>query len=142
MGCGVHVLSEVRSATYPVGFDGGNITDSFTKLGQRWRDAKIPSIFHATQENKALLDALYGMEFEAPPVKLSGSDLTRNMFTECDTPILCHVNNLQDGEAAPDNGCLRLVVQIEDDVFVDDTTRAWKHATPYCGQVQTVKGGE
>jgi hypothetical protein len=102
----------------------------------------LPALFHATLENKVALEALYGVEFEAPPVELSGSDLTRNMFMECDTPILCHVNNLKDGLIAFNSSALRLVVRVEGGYFVDYHDQEWNYATPYCGQVQTVKGEE
>jgi hypothetical protein len=113
----------------------------FTVDGRFNKTDTLPELFHATPENKTLLDALYGVEFESPPVKLSGSDLTRKMFTECDAPILCYVNNPQDVAIGCNGFYLRLVVRVEGEYFVDHNNQEWTYATPYCGQVQTVKGG-
>jgi hypothetical protein len=54
----------------------------FTVDGKIDLDGVLQSVFHATPENKALLEQLYRTEFEAPPVKLSGSDLTRAKLKE------------------------------------------------------------
>lgn len=41
--------------------------ESFTLDGKRFRDGKVPSIFHATPENCRKLSEFYGIEFEQPP---------------------------------------------------------------------------
>ena len=43
--------------------------ESCTKSGEFYENLGIPCIFHATQENKDLLEKLYGVEFETPPPK-------------------------------------------------------------------------
>jgi hypothetical protein len=139
-GAGVFSTVGYKLQSYPL-----TISDHdacFTVDGRFNKIDILPALFHATQKNKVALEALYGVEFEAPPVELSGSDLTRKMFTECDTPILSHVTNLKDGLTGLNSSYLRLVVRAEDEYFVDHSDRKWNYATPYCGQVQTVKGGE
>ena len=75
----------------------GRTTLLFTISGRSGFLEKIPSIFHATLENKKILDRLYGIEFEEPPKTLyqkmeehfnkGGSDVL------C-TPISCNTSKL------------------------------------------------
>ena len=75
----------------------GRTTMVFTTSGKRGLLNKIPSIFHATLENKKILDRLYGIEFEEPSKTLyqkmeehfnkGGSDVL------C-TPISCNTSKL------------------------------------------------
>lgn len=41
---------------------------SFTECGMYHNTDQYPSIFHATKENQALLEALYGVKFDDPPL--------------------------------------------------------------------------
>ena len=54
---------------YPLGirYDDGFSIQTFTAEGYYHITNKLPRLFHATPENKAKLEALYGMEFEKPP---------------------------------------------------------------------------
>ena len=75
----------------------GRTTMSFTISGRSGLLNKIPSIFHATLENKKILDRLYGVEFEEPSKTLyqkmkehfnkGGNDVL------C-TPISCNTSKL------------------------------------------------
>ena len=42
---------------------------TFTTCGRQYQCDDVPSIIHATQQNKELLEKLYGVEFEAVPPK-------------------------------------------------------------------------
>lgn len=103
----------------------------FTVDGKIHSDGVLQSVFHATPENKTMLEQLYRTEFEAPPVKLSGSDLTRTKLKEFGKPILCWVNDKSDEDAIPYN----YVVLIAEytDRFVTPSGVEWKYAVPYTG---------
>jgi hypothetical protein len=49
---------------------------------------------------------------------------------------------MKDGLVGINSSYLRLVVRVEDGYFVDYHDQEWNYATPYVGQVQTVKGWE
>lgn len=84
-----------------------------------------PSIFHATPENRALLEALYKCEFEPP--KLKGSDLTRKLLIE-GKHVLCYVNAYSDERAISE---LKTDIIISfDQCFRTPAGNFWHHAVP------------
>lgn len=106
---------------------------SLTKCGRHLASDTRPSIFHATPENKSLLDALYGVEFEAPPVKLSGSELTLSKLEEFGKPILCWVGDYSDERAITDKH-VTLISKYHEGEFVTPSDVHWQYAVPYTGE--------
>ena len=84
----------------------------------------VPAIFHATPENKALLEALYKCEFESP--KLKGSDLTRKLLSD-GKHVLCYVRNDSEGDCADK---IEIVTELFEDVFLTLRRQSYKYAVP------------
>jgi hypothetical protein len=105
-GVKIHLLCDYESETYPLLLMSSNCAASISTKGFKVITDKIPYIFHATPENKALLEALYKCEFEAP--KLKGSDLTRKLLSE-GKHVLCYVSNSGD-EAASTSGNSQVII--------------------------------
>lgn len=123
-------ITESPHLYYPIRI---NYSDSknknFTSEGKYLDHDKLPSIFHATPENKAMLDALYGTEFETPPVKLHGSDLTCAKLKETGMPILCWVSDSLDKT----NKTVTLIVTEHNGIFQCSSGFNWRYAIPYTG---------
>ena len=65
----VCTLTERGSIGYPLSIFLNYNLESCTFIGEFYENLGIPCIFHATQENKELLEKLHGVEFEAAPPK-------------------------------------------------------------------------
>lgn len=66
---------------------------SFTECGMYHNTDHHPSIFHATKENQALLEALYGVKFDDPP--LSDADRVIKALEKANgKPVLCLVKSV------------------------------------------------
>lgn len=114
---------------YPIEINFNSKTKLFTSEGKYLEDNRVSCIFHATPENKAMLDALYGIEFETPPTKLSGSDLTRAKLKETGKPILCWVSDALDKP----NKTVTLIVTAYNGIFQSSSGVSWRYAIPYTG---------
>lgn len=108
--------------SYPIRINEHN---SFSLEGKAVIVDSVQSIFHATPENKALLEALYKCEFESP--KLKGSDLTRKLLSE-GKHVLCRVNQASDFTAEKYNDIV-IVRSFEGSLF-RSLNGSWKHAVP------------
>jgi len=91
---GTDILQVISSddAMYPI-----EVGDkSFTECGMYHNTDHYPSIFHATKENQALLEALYGVKFDDPP--LSDKEKVIEALKNANgRPVLCWVwDNLYD----------------------------------------------
>ena len=76
---------------YPIGV-GEKI---FTECGMYLCSDQYPSIFHATKENQALLESLYGVKFDDPP--LSDKEKVIEALKNTDgRPVLCWASNSQE----------------------------------------------
>jgi len=109
---------------------------SFTSYGKISVNHLKPDLFHATLENKALLEALYKCEFEAP--KLKGSDLTRKLLNE-GNHVLCGLSVHGDG-AAGNGTFVGLIVRFEDGCFIDGSNNPWSSAVPCNDYANLVDG--
>ena len=68
---------------------------SFTECGMYHNTDHHPSIFHATKENQALLEALYGVKFDDPP--LSDKEKVIEALKDANgKPVLCWASNSQE----------------------------------------------
>ena len=67
----VCTLVEIDSINYPleITLNTREGLETCTTSGEMFESDSIPCIFHATQENKDLLEKLYGVEFENHPPK-------------------------------------------------------------------------
>lgn len=77
--------------SYPIHLQGR--TEDFTRDGKSLEGDMTPSIFHATEENHALLEKLYGRKFEAPPTKPTSREIIKAMLERGDKNVLCWVGN-------------------------------------------------
>jgi hypothetical protein len=127
MGVGVYLLNHTNSQEYPVGMD--EIT--FTNCGQNVAGWQVPAIFHATPENQAALELLYGQKFEDAPKPVPvGSDLTRWLLAKHGKPVLCYVDDESDAIAVR-YLMLRTVVDInENGLFIAGNGCKWRYAVP------------
>mgnify|MGYP006349452971 CR=1 FL=1 len=129
----IHQLSStVNSSTYPNRIDNWTLTNE----GKLTPLSVTPTIFHATPENKALLEALYKCEFESPNLK--GSDLTRKLLSE-GKHVLCGLSVHGDG-AAGNGTFVGLIVRFEDGRFIDGSNNPWSNAVPCNDYANLVDG--
>lgn len=89
----------------------------YTANGQGFGNLKsVPSLFHATPENRQALVTLYG-EDAVPELPLRGSELTRRLL-EKQKYVLCLVSYIGDDNARSSNPPkVRTVTAVEDDGF-------------------------
>ena len=100
-GGSIFTLHEQDSDCYPL-FLGTGIyeDDTFDYTGVWRRGQKVPSLYHATEENyKKLSDFYPHIEFEQPPKVLTGSDLCRAMLEKGWKYVPCYVHDGSDDEA-------------------------------------------
>ena len=117
------------TVSYPLRF--GAIT--FTRDGRRHTRDITPSLFHATPENKAKLEALYGVEFEKPPVKPTSKEIIQAMLARGDMYVCCWVS---DHEQEPDHRCVCYLISGYDGdeasfPYLLSRGGCWKYATPF-----------
>lgn len=79
------VKKTVDSETFTLSIEGHNRQVSFTCKGMFYSADVVPSIFHATEESRALLEKLYGVEFEKPvtPKDIIQALLKHNKYVPC-----------------------------------------------------------
>lgn len=114
------------SKYYPLTADGY----TFTFDGNLVKDNRLPSIFHATPKNHALLEQLYGGEFEKPPVKPSSKEIIRAMLDRGDKYVCCW---LSDNDETPDkSNVYELIEEVTSTGFRPYRERySWEYATPF-----------
>jgi hypothetical protein len=117
--------------SYPIRI---NERNSFSLEGKAVIVDSVQSIFHATPENKALLEALYKCEFESP--KLKGSDLTRKLLSE-GKHALCYVSDVSDESI---HSAVGIISCLRSDKFVTQTGNSWRFAVPCNDYANLVDG--
>ena len=110
------------TVSYPLRF--GAIT--FTRDGRRHTRDITPSLFHATPENKAKLEALYGVEFETPPVKPTSREIIKATLARGDKYVLCRATNCESYD------CYFVLIErvFEDGGYSDSEGAIWDSAEP------------
>lgn len=118
------------SAEYPILVNfGSRYTYTFTIDGKSYDEHVLPSIFHATPENKAKLEDLHGVEFEKPPIKPSSLDIIKVMLNRGDELVPCWVS---DQIKEPNEHChLEFIKTVKDDKFYNPLGGRWLYATPF-----------
>ena len=111
--------------------DGDENFDTFTLEGFYSRAHKAPLIFHATPENKAKLDALYGVEFEEPPSKPTSKEIVKAYLDRGDKSVCCWASTINEQPKSINKWVFIEQVIDGDYPFVDKGGRYWKHATPF-----------
>lgn len=107
------------------------VTENFIPDGRRYDAYPATALVHATPENHAMLEALYGIEFEVPPPKSTPKQIIKAMLARGDKYVLCLVaDNLQ--QIAEGNGVPTAVTAVEEgSVFCFHTeSYCWKYAIP------------
>ena len=133
---GIHALIESKDHRYPLYIE--RFT-SMTDTGLQEVSNFVPQIFHATPENKLLLEALYKCEFESP--KLKGSDLTRKLLSEGAKFILCRVHTRSDNVAGQSNDFAVIKEVLETNSFFKATDGCvWEYAVPCNDYANLVDG--
>ena len=65
------------------------------RCGKIISSQNYPSIFHATKENQALLEALYGVKFDDPPLS-DKEKVIESLKNANGKPVLCWASNSQE----------------------------------------------
>ena len=97
----------------------------FTENGYSSIDDTTPSIVLATEENRKMLNHLFGVEYE--PVKLEGSELAKKLLK--DKPQTCWVSDVSD-DYATSSGRVVLIKEFENSSFISKSGIGWKFAVP------------
>ena len=98
---------------------------TFTEQGYHTTLGVTSSIVLATDENRKMLNHLFGVEYE--PVKLEGSELAKKLLK--DKPQTCYVSDDSDEHAVSRNGVV-LIMEFENDRFISKSGVGWKFAVP------------
>ena len=103
----------------------------FTKNGRIRHGDGLRGVFHATPENHALLEQLYGVEFEKPPVKPTSREIIQAMLARGDKYVCCWVSD--DIEEPDENKAQKFVfVYREGEKYPYGCALGnWKYATPF-----------
>ena len=139
---GTHVfqLEGDSSLYYPLSVtyyenDGDVAFDTFTLEGFLSKYHKVPLLFHATEENKDKLEALYGVEFEvlppASPSKPTSKEIIKALRVKTGNKVPCWVSN---ATKHPTRDNLWVFIESVKDghssPYCDDTAQ-WSYATPF-----------
>lgn len=130
MGCGIFTLQAVRkSIMYPIKICRDDFAEFLTEDGKLYDHDQAAMIFHATPENHELLEKLYGVEFEKPPVKLTSREIIQAMFKRGDRSVTCWVSDTNEN---PDSHhTWAFIRSVSDKLFIDKDGSAWRFATPF-----------
>lgn len=127
-GVGVYTVQPHHSKEYPLKISNGKEERSFKPDGRLWRDDPLQSLYHATEENRAALEQLHGLEFEAPTK--TGSDRVRELLAENpNRAVLCGVSDVSDS-GAQNNG-LVIITSCNNTRFYSVEGVPWKYAVPF-----------
>lgn len=122
----VSIHAPCRKSPYPIDI----FSTTFTIDGKLREDDKLPMIFLATEENHALLEKLYGVEFEKPPAPPTSRDIIQALLNSGQKYVPCYVSS---GIVAPNGGSyLDFIVCVHNDGrFYNQLGGGWKYATPF-----------
>lgn len=98
------------------------------ELGCDCSESKIPLVVHATQENQKILNKLYNVEFEKPPLR--GSELTKKLLESGWDCVPCWISNCSD-EHAREYKCKDIVNFLKFDKFYSSNATSHNFAVPF-----------
>ena len=102
----------------------------FTCDGKYLGDEPVPSLLHATHKNHALLEQLYGVEFEKPPVKPTSREIVQAMLVRGDKSVPCWARDFNTNPKRRHEWVY--ICSIDDyGYFFDRNGIAWKYVTPF-----------
>lgn len=100
------------------------------KEGKYYDTNVLQSLIHATPENHRMLERLFGVEFEKPPIKLTSKEIVQAMFNKGHKYVLCWVSI--DTEQPDNTSVWAFIKEINDDGwFVDQNNLDWQYVTPF-----------
>ena len=116
---------------YPLMITVGKSYRILTNDGKIRSGDKLPALLHATPENHALLEQLYGDEFEAPPAVPTSKEIVKAYLDRGDKRVCCWVSNMNGRPTSVNKWVFIDQVTDGDYPFVDKDGRPWAHATPF-----------
>lgn len=127
-----NVLTLVQSekSNNLLAFEQANRRIAITKGGKMW-DAQgmVADIVHATPETHVLLERLYGVEFEAPPVKPTSREIIQAILDRGDSYATCWASGTHQN---PDYSNAWVYIRsVYDDYYIDSRGTSWGYATPF-----------
>lgn len=104
---------------------------TFTIHGKIFDQSCLQDIFHATPENHELLEKLYGLEFEKPPVKPTSKEIILAMLARGDKCVPCWASDHRENPGA--ESAWACIVGCSDGCypFALSNGGGWKYATPF-----------
>ena len=102
---------------------------AFTSTGFVHSTDQLPKIFHATEDNHALLEELYGKEFQKPPTKPTSRDIIRAMLERGDKCVPCYVSDVFDNPFHIHEWTFICTVAYSR--FLANNKESYKYATPF-----------
>lgn len=104
---------------------------TFTIHGKMFDQSCLQDIFHATPENNELLEKLYGVEFEKPPVKPTSREIIQAMLARGDKYVCCWASDSEQSPTA-NNTCVYIADYTDDYYpFIASNSSGWQYATPF-----------
>lgn len=101
----------------------------FTSDGRYSTLDEVPSFHHATPENHALLEQLYGVEFEKPPVEPSSREIIQTMLDRGCKYVTCWASHLR--EKPNYSNAWVFICSVSERFFTDGSGTSWQYATPF-----------
>ena len=89
----------------------------------------VPSVVPATPEKHALLEALFEVKFEKPPVKQTSREIIQAMLARGDKSVPCWVSNAHKHPVYVNKWVF--ICRVGDDYYLDEAGTKWRYATPF-----------
>lgn len=107
-----------------------------TSDGYHSRFDILPSIYHATEENKAKLEAFYGIELEEPSVKPTSREIIQAKLNKSTEPVPCWVSNNPNCTQPTRKNVWAFIEDVDTDPsskfpYLDSAEKYWLFATPF-----------
>ena len=104
---------------------------SLTIDGKVYVDDALPSLHHATPENQAKLEALYGVPFEPAPSKPTPKEIIHARLDSGELSVPCWVSSVDKQPDIRNTWIFIRQIVDEDQPFVDEQGSKWRYATPF-----------
>ena len=119
--------SNDEDPSYPIAVN----NETFTADGRFYTRDSVGQLVHANEDNRLILEKLYGVEFEKPPRELLGNELVQAMLARGDKCVPCWVS---DGNPQPrSTHDIELITHVDPnlDYVTSINGSGWKYATPF-----------
>lgn len=123
------VLSSINDecSSYPIAVN----NNTFTEDGRIYTRDSVGRLVHANEDNRLMLEKLYGVEFEKPPRELLGNEIVQAMLARGDKCVPCWVS---DGNPRPHSTHdIELITHVDPnlDYVTSINGTEWNFATPF-----------